>query len=106
MAAVQADWSERSYGEESRLYGPPQGTFDAEWVTRILAGRRPGLGWEQSARLVRSTWRHLWASPQLSPADLAAYVALDEPAMPDADVTAAVEAALDFCELYEVEPPR
>jgi len=49
-----------AYDEFARLYGPPMGTFDADWV--------PGL--------------------------------------PDADLVAAVDAAVDFCDAYDVEPPR
>jgi hypothetical protein len=94
------------YDEFARLYGPPQGTFDADWVTRLLRQRRPALPEPLARQLVAHTWRHLWASPQLSRADLTGYLALDEPAVPDADLEAAVDAAIDFCDAYDVEPPR
>lgn len=94
------------YDEFTRIYGPPQGTFDAEWTTRLVRERRPHLGWEQASHLVSSAWRHLWACPQLSREELVGYIALDAPAVPDDDLRAAVDAAIDFCEVYEVEPPR
>ena len=95
-----------AYDEFARIYGPPQGTFDADWVTRLVLQRRPHLGEQVAGRLVSHTWRHLWASPQLSCADLVGYLALDEPGLPDADLEAAVQAAVDFCDAYAVEPPR
>jgi hypothetical protein len=94
------------YDEATRLYGPPQGTFDAEWVTRIVRQRRPALAWDDASRLVAAAWRHLWASPQLSAEELVAYVALDEPARQDEELATAVAAVLDFVEVYDVEPPR
>ena len=99
-------WSGGPYDEAMRLYGPPQGTFDADWVTRMVRERRPALTWDAAARLVASAWQHLWASPQLSAEDLCGYVALDAPDDSDADIAVAVEAVLDFVDVYDVEPPR
>ena len=94
----------RPYDEEERLYAPPLGTFDPEWVVRLAVERRPALQWDVAYRLATHTWRHLNASPQLSPADLAGYCGLDEPSTPDGDVEAVVEAAIDFCDAFQVEP--
>lgn len=92
------------YDEEERLYAPPLGTFDPEWVVRIAIEREPRLDWDLAYRLARHTWRHLRASPQLSPDDLAAYVGLDEPGARDDEVVAVVEAAIDFVDAFAVEP--
>jgi hypothetical protein len=94
------------YDEATRLYGPPKGTFDAEWVTRMLRLRRPELAWAEAALLVGHAWRHLWASPQLSPEELAGYCALDVPHQPEDLLADVVACVVDFCDAYEVEPPR
>lgn len=95
----------RPYDEEERLYAPPLGSFDPEWVVRLAVERRAGLDWDVAYRLAGHVWRHLVASPQLSPDDLAAYCGLDEPAVPAGVVAVVVGAALDFCDAFEVEPP-
>lgn len=94
------------YDEEERLYAPPHGTFDPEWVTRMALQRRPSLDWDLTHRLAAHAWRHLWASPQLSPDDLVAYCGADEPTATDDEVTTVVDCAFDFCFAFEVEPPR
>ncbi len=95
----------RPYDEEERLYGPPLGTFDPEWVVRLVRERRPRIEWDLAYRLAGHAWRRLNASPQLGPADLAGYCALDEPAATESEVNDVIGAALDFCDAYEVEPP-
>jgi len=94
------------YDQAERLYSPPLGTYDPDWVTRMALQRRPGMGWDRAHRLAVSSWRHLWASPQLSAVDLEAYVGLDEPGAGDADVACVVGCAFDFCAAFQVEPPR
>ena len=95
----------RPYDEEERLYAPPLGTFDPEWVVRLARARRPLLDWDLAYRLAGHAWRHLNASPQLSPVDLAAYCGLDEASASEEDLEAVVIAALDFCDAFQVEPP-
>ncbi len=94
------------YDEEERLYAPPTGSFDPEWVVRLAIGRRPGLDWSLAYRLAEHAWRHLTASPQLSPVELAAYCGWDEPGAAGEDVAVVVESAIDFCEAFAVEPPQ
>jgi hypothetical protein len=93
------------YDEEERLYAPPLGSFDPEWVVRLVQARRPGIDWDLAYRLAVHAWRHLNASPQLGPADLSAYCALDEPTAREDEVDQVVGAALDFCDAFQVEPP-
>ena len=95
----------KPYDEEERLYAPPLGAFDPEWVVRLARERRPQIGWDLAYRLAVHTWRHLNASPQLSPADLAAYCGLDEAGASEEDLEAVTFAALDFCDVFQVEPP-
>ena len=92
------------YDEEERLYAPPLGSFDPEWVVRLAVERRPSLDWDVAYRLAVHTWRHLNASPQLSPDELAGYCGLDEPMTGPDDVDAVVRAAIDFCDAFQVEP--
>lgn len=95
------------YDAETRLYAPPLGSFDPDWATRLLRQRRPELDWEHACRLVMLAWWHLWRSPQLSRDGLVDYCYTD---LGDlgmlAHLEAAVDAVLDFCEAFEVEPPR
>lgn len=93
------------YDEEERLYSPPSGTYDPEWVVRMAIERSPGLDWSLAYRLATAVWRHLWASPQLSPDDLAGYCGLDEVEATSAEVVTVVDCAIDFCEAFDVEPP-
>ena len=95
----------RPYDEEERLYAPPLGSFDPEWVVRLARTRSPVLEWDVAYRLATHAWRHMNASPQLGPDDLAGYCALDEPAAVDGDVEVVVRAAIDFCDAFSVEPP-
>ena len=95
----------RPYDEEERLYAPPLGAFDPEWVVRLAQARRPQLDWDLAYRLAGHAWRHLNASPQLSPSDLSAYCGLDEASASEEDTEAVVLAALDFCDVFQVDPP-
>ncbi len=95
----------RPYDEEERLYAPPLGSFDPEWVVRLAVERLPTLQWDLAYRLATAAWRHLNASPQLGPADLAGYCGLDEPGAAVGDVEVVVGAAIDFCDAFQVEPP-
>ena len=72
---------------------------------RLAVERRPALQWDLAYRLACASWRHLVASPQLSPDELAGYCEVDEPYAEPADVSAVVESALDFIDAFEVEPP-
>jgi hypothetical protein len=92
------------YGEEERLYAPPTGTFDPEWVVRLARSRSPSVPWPLAYRLTEHTWRHLVASPQLAPEELAAYCEGDEPEASAVQAQAVVDAALDFCDAFAVEP--
>ena len=94
------------YDEEERLYAPPHGSFDPEWVVRLALDRRPGIEWSLAYRLAEHAWRHLRASPQLSPDDLADYCGADEADADDLDVRAVTGAAVDFCDAFDVEPPH
>lgn len=93
------------YDEEERLYAPPLGSFDPEWVVRLARERRPTLRWDLAYRLAGHAWRHLVASPQLAPDVLAGYCALDEAKATEADVAVVVDAAIDFCDVFQVDPP-
>ena len=92
------------YDEEERLYAPPRGTFDPEWTVRLAMAARPTLGWQVAYRLVEHAWRHMRCSPQLSVDELVDFTAADEPNVPTADVVAVVQAAVDFCDAFAVEP--
>jgi hypothetical protein len=92
------------YEEEERLYAPPRGSFDPEWAVRLALAARPGLAWPDAYRLAEHAWRHLRCSPQLSVDELVDYTAADEPDVPVADVAVVVQAAVDFCEAFAVEP--
>lgn len=92
------------YDEEERLYAPPHGSFDPEWVVRIARDVQPALTWPVAYRLAEHAWRHLRCSPQLSVDELVDYTWADEPDAAVADVAVVVQAAIDFCDAFSVEP--
>ena len=46
----------KSYSSGERVFGPPNGTFDADWAATALRSNRPELDHPTSARLVEQAW--------------------------------------------------
>ena len=50
-----------SYAEGERVFAPPQGTFDAAWVSRLVQEARPALATGQALAMVEAVWEALLA---------------------------------------------
>lgn len=59
----------QSYSSGERVFGPPRGTFDADWAATALRSNRPDLDHPTSVRLVESAWE-LLRTRELRGADL------------------------------------
>ena len=49
----------KSYSSGERVFGPPNGTFDADWAATALRSNRPELDHPTSVRLVEQAWEIL-----------------------------------------------
>lgn len=88
----------QSYTSGERVFGPPRGTFDADWAATALRSNQPGLDFATSVRLMERAWE-LLRSRDLRGADLAA--ALAGAVDSDEAVTqAAAAVATEIAELY------
>lgn len=45
-----------SYTSGERVFGPPNGTFDADWVATALRSVRPELDHATSVRMIERAW--------------------------------------------------
>lgn len=49
----------RSYTSGERVFGPPNGTFDADWAATALRSTRPELDHPTSVQLMERAWELL-----------------------------------------------
>lgn len=84
----------QSYTSGERVFGPPLGTFDADWAATALRSARPELDHPTSVRLVTQAW-DLLRTRDLRGPGLAAALDL-EPGL--AEIVSAV--ATETAELY------
>lgn len=91
------------YGEGERVFGPPQGSYDADWVAATARSKDPGLPEATARELAVHAWDHLRAIGELDAPEVARRLLADHR---DAGATAAAvvaRAAVEFCEAYGVE---
>jgi hypothetical protein len=84
----------QSYSSGERVFGPPRGTFDADWAASALRSLRPELDRPRSVLLVARAW-DLLRTRDLRGAELAAELDV-EPGLAAAVSAVATETA----ELY------
>lgn len=46
----------QSYSSGERVFGPPRGTFDADWAATALRSNVPGLDFATSVRVMEYAW--------------------------------------------------
>lgn len=51
----------QSYSSGERVFGPPRGTFDADWAATALRSNVPGLDFATSVRVMERAWELLRA---------------------------------------------
>lgn len=86
------------------MLGPPQGSYDADWVAAMARSADPGLPEETARELSVYAWEHLREVKELDAPEIARRLLADHR---DAGATAAnvvAKAAVDFCREYDVTP--
>ena len=90
-----------TYGSGERVFGPPRGTFDVEWVAREV-DRLTGAGYATAHDLVATAWDHARRT-----------ASLDDTGIRDAVVARGADTAtgelvsrhvVAYCEAYDVDP--
>jgi hypothetical protein len=90
-----------TYESGERVFGPPLGTFDVEWVAREVE-RRTGTDVADAYRAVESAWRAARASGSVDPQALGDAVAATGASPDVSQVTAALVAR--YCSDYQIDP--
>ncbi|AYJ50523.1 hypothetical protein [Rhodococcus sp. P1Y] len=88
----------QSYSSGERVFGPPRGTFDADWAATALRSNQPGLDFATSVRLMERAWE-LLRSRDLRGAELANAL-VDDGDSEDAITDSAAAVATEIAELY------
>ena len=93
--------SEPPYTEGERVFGPPQGTYDADWVASAACQQDPGLPPETAELLARQAWPLLREIGELdAPALARALLRERDVGATPANVVAT--SAVSYCESYGV----
>ncbi len=92
------------YGEGERVFGPPDGTYDADWVAATALQQDPGLPPETASLLAGRCWALLRAAGRLDAAELSRGLMADNPDVGATATNAVATAAVAFCEAYGVTP--
>ena len=96
--------SEPPYAEGERVLGPPQGSYDADWVANSARTADPGLPTDLARELAVYAWDHLRAIGALDAPEVARRLMADHPTAGATAASVVAKAAVDFCEAYAVEP--
>jgi hypothetical protein len=91
------------YVEGERVFGPPQGTYDADWVAAAARTADPGLPEETARLLARQAWEHLRTIGQLDAPEVARRLLVDNRAQGATAANVVAVAAVEFCTAYQVD---
>ena len=91
-----------AYDDGERVLGPPQGSYDAEWVAATARSADPGLPEETARELAVYAWEHLRAVGDLDAPEIARRLMADHPDAGATPATVVAKAAVDFCTAYAV----
>ena len=92
-----------SYGEGERVFGPPQGSYDADWVANTARTADPGLPEHLARELSVYAWDHLRAIGELDAPEVARRLLAEHRTAGATAVNVVAKAAVDFCHAYEVQ---
>ena len=95
---------EQRYSEGERVFGPPQGTYDADWVAASAREADPGLPMETAVLLAGDAWRHLQEAGAADPGEIARRLFADHRSAGASAANVVAVAAVQFCVAYEVDP--
>ena len=96
--------TEPPYVEGERVFGPPDGSFDADWVAAAARQSDPGLPAETASLLAGQAWAHLREIGELDAPALARALLAANPDVGATPCNAVATAAVAFCESYGVTP--
>ena len=91
-----------SYSEGERVLGPPQGSYDANWVAAMARQQDPGLPEETARELAVYAWDHLRSIGELDAPELARRLMADHREAGATPAAVVARAAVDFCREYAV----
>ena len=94
------------YGEGERVFGPPQGSYDADWVASSARQSDPGLPAETAQLLAQDAWKHLREAGPSDPAEIARRLMADHRAAGATAANVVAVAAVQFCAAYDVDPQQ
>lgn len=101
---MTTDGAGSSYGEGERVFGPPQGTYDADWVASSARQADPGLPHETAVLLARDAWLHLRQAGATDPTEIARRLLADHRQAGATAANVVAVAAVQFCAAYQVDP--
>ncbi len=90
------------YAEGERVFGPPAGCYDADWVAAAARQQDPGLPAETAALLAGRAWEHLRTLGQLDAPAVARALLAEDPSLGATPCNVVATAAVAFCESYDV----
>ena len=102
MSDVSSPRDPATYGEGARVFGPPQGSYDADWVAAAARSKDPGLPEQTARELAVYAWEHLRAVGELDAPEVARRLLADHPAAGASPAAVVAKAAVDFCDAYDV----
>jgi len=96
--------TDEAYGEGERVFGPPQGSYDADWVAASARRADPGLPEHTALELAVEAWVELRSMGALDAAELARRLFAGAPQAGASPAAVVARAAVDFCQAYAVAP--
>jgi hypothetical protein len=84
------------------VFGPPPGTYDADWVAATARSKDPGLPEETACELAVYAWEHLRAIGELDAPEIARRLLADHRSAGATAAAVVARAAVEFCEAYRV----
>ena len=91
-----------SYGEGERVFGPPQGSYDAAWVAVAATHADPGLPPDLALRLATEAWPLLREIGEPDANELARRLLAEHGATGATAAAVVARAACDVVVSYEV----
>ncbi len=101
--AYRVGMSDASSAEGERVLGPPQGTYDADWVAALARQQDPGLPTETALLLAQESFGHLRAMGELDAPELARRLMADHDTTGATAANMVATAAVEFCRSHGVQ---
>lgn len=86
------------------MFGPPVGSYDADWVAASARSADPGLPEETARELAIYAWEHLREIGELDAPAVARRLLADHRVAGATAAAVVAKAAVDFCQAYDVTP--